>query len=308
MEEKKQKLIVVLGPTASGKTDLGISLAKEFNGEVVSADSRLVYTGMDIGTAKPEKDKNHKDCYCVDGIRHHLIDIYPLSERYNVALFKEDATKVIKDISLRGKTPFLVGGTGLYIDAITKNLDFPKIIGDESLRSRLEEKDTETLFKEYQELDPVGSSEIDSKNRRRLIRAIEVCKTTGVSFWENRRLEKPVFDCLKIGIGLEKEILLANITRRVEKMLSMGLEKEAVSLLREYSNTPPLQTIGYREWLPYIDKSPIAKEDLSQIKERIVINTFKFAKRQLTWFKRDKDIHWIKDKNEVDEYIKEFLI
>jgi tRNA dimethylallyltransferase len=303
MEKKKQKLIVILGPTASGKTDLGIYLAKKYNGEIISADSRLVYKNLNIGTAKPEKDNLNKE-YLVKGIPHYMIDICPLGKTYNAALFKKKAVKYIKDINKRNKVAFLVGGTGLYIDAIAKNIDFPEIIPDKKLRQELEKKSTESLFEEYKKIDRSGADKIDKNNRRRLIRAIEVCKLSKKSFWENRELKEPIFDILKLGIKIEKEDLLERINKRINKMFKQGLQTEATSLLHKYGNIPPLRTIGYQEW---IGKEKPSKLEIESIKERIVINTNKFAKRQMTWFKRDHDIKWIKDKKEADKLVKEFI-
>jgi tRNA dimethylallyltransferase len=304
---EKQKLIVILGPTASGKTDLGIHLAKKYDGEIVSADSRLVYKEMDIGTAKPQKDNPESKQYIVQGIPHHLIDINFLKRVSNVATFKKKAIKQIKEVGKNDKQAFLVGGTGLYIDSITNNLDFPGIIADEKLREKLERQDLQGLFNQYQTIDPIGAENIDKNNRRRLIRAIEVCKLSGKSFWENRRLNEPIFDTLKIGIDIEKSILLERISKRTTKMIRLGLKDEAFSLIKKYGNISPLETIGYQEWKDYLKKEKLTKQDLENIKERIIINTNKFAKRQMTWFKRDPAIHWIKNKTEAQRLINKFL-
>jgi len=276
----KPRLIVVLGPTASGKTDLAIDLARKFNGEIVCADSRTIYKGMDIGTAKP---KNLK------GIPHHLIDIVSPDEEYNAALFKKDAIKIINEIIERGKNPILAGGTGLYIKAVVENLDFPQVKADEKLRKRLEKKSIEELFKMYQELDSEGAEIIDGNNKRRLIRAIEVSLATKESFFRERKGE-PLYDVRQIGIKTDKDELEERIRKRVDKMTKQGLEKEVKKLSKKYGfNVYPMQTIGYREWEDYFDK----KETLENTIEKIKINTIKFAKRQLTWFKKDNTIEWI---------------
>ncbi|MDD5639790.1 MAG: tRNA (adenosine(37)-N6)-dimethylallyltransferase MiaA [Candidatus Pacebacteria bacterium] len=305
MKDKKlQKLIVILGATATGKTDLGIWLAKKYNGEIVSADSRLVYREMNIGTAKPKNEST--STFESGGIKHYMIDIVSLKKTYNAAIYKKEAIKKIKLIQKKGKIPFLVGGTGLYIDGIVKNIDFPEIKPDEKTRLELESKTLEELIDEYKKLDPVGAKNIDCKNKRRLVRAIEVCKLTGKSFWENRCLEEPVFDCLEIGIKVKKEELLKRIEKRVLKMVKNGLRNEAEKLIKKYGNIPPLQTIGYQEWRGSFGKE-ISKKELKEIEERIVINTNKFAKRQMTWLKRDKEINWIENKKEAEKMIKEFL-
>ena len=304
MTNNLPKLVVVLGPTASGKTDLGIWLAKKFDGEIVSADSRLVYKEMNIGTAKPINENGA--IYISQGIVHHMIDITTLKKDYNAAVYKKEAIKRIKSIQKKGKIPLLVGGTGLYIDAVVKNIDFPGITQDKKVRQELEEKSLEELFSEYEQLDPLGAEKIDKKNKRRLIRAIEVCKATGNSFWENRRLKRPIFDCLELGIAIEKDILFSRIKKRVDKMIKMGLENEAGKLIKKYGSIPALETIGYQEWKEYVGKD-IKKIDLEKIKERIIINTNKFSKRQMTWFKRDENINWIANKKEAQKLVKEFL-
>ncbi len=284
LEGELAKLIVLLGPTASGKTDMAIKLAKDYKGEIVSADSRLVYRKMNIGTAKPNDFK---------GVKHYLIDIINPEAEYNVALFKKDAKKAINDILKRGKTPFLVGGTGLYISAIVDNINFPEIKPDLKLRKELELKSEEELVEIYINLDKEGAEIIDRKNKRRLVRAIEVAKAR--SFFRNTK-NKPEFDILELGIEVPKEELKKRIEKRVDQMIKEGLEKEVNSLSEK---APILETIGYREWKEY--------NDLKEIIERIKINTFKFAKRQMTWFKRDKNIKWIRSYSEAKKEIKKFL-
>ncbi|MCK9578242.1 tRNA (adenosine(37)-N6)-dimethylallyltransferase MiaA [bacterium] len=304
MENKLQKLIVILGPTASGKTDLAIWLANKFDGEIVSADSRLVYKEMNIGTAKPINES--KTGYVSGGIEHHMINVSSLKSVYNVATYKERAIKEIKKINKKRKVAFLVGGTGLYIDAIIKNIDFPGIKSDEKIRKILEKKSLEELIKQYKKLDPLGAEKIDCKNKRRLIRAIEVCKLTKSSFWENRRLAEPIFDCLVIGISVKKDLLLARIKKRVRKMIKTGLGDEAFKIIKKYGNIPPLETIGYQEWKGF-DNRKIAKKELNEIEDKIILNTNKFAKRQITWFKRDANIKWIETKKEAEKLVKNFL-
>jgi tRNA-2-methylthio-N6-dimethylallyladenosine synthase len=276
----KPKLVVILGPTASGKTDLAIDLAKKFNGEIVAADSRTIYKEMDIGTAKPKDLK---------GIPHHLIDIVSPNEEFNVALYKQAAIKKINEVIERGRLPILVGGTGLYIKAVVENLDFPLVKADEKLRKKLEKKNLKELFGMYEKLDKEGSKIIDKKNKRRLIRAIEVSLSLKEPFFKERKKE-PAYDVLQIGTKVSKKELEKRIRKRVDQMIKQGLEKEARKLYKKYGfNIPPLQTIGYREWQDYFNK----KENLENTIERIKVNTIKFAKRQMTWFKKDKTIKWI---------------
>lgn len=275
----KEKLIIILGPTASGKTDLAIKLAKKYNGELISADSRTVYKEMTIGTSKPKYP-------------HHLIDIVSLKDNFNVALYKEKAIKIINEIIEKQKTPILVGGTGLYIKAIIDNLDFPKIGPDLKIREDLESKTKEDLFVIYKKLDEEGSKIIDKNNKRRLIRAIEVCLKTEKPFFKFKK--EPLYDTVQIGIKKTKEELRKNIEKRTNQMIKAGLEKEAKKLISKYPNNPNLNTIGYKEW----------KSD--NPKEEIISNTMKFAKRQMTWFKRE-NIKWIKNQKQAEKIIKSFL-
>lgn len=294
-ELTKSRLVVIVGPTASGKTDLAIQLAKKFKGEIVSADSRLVYKGMDIGTGKP---MNYK------GIKHYLIDIVEPNQEFNAALFKEKANEAINEIIKKGKVPFLVGGTGLYIKAVVQNLDFPQIKPDQKLRDELEAKEVNELFEIYKKLDPQGALEIDKQNKRRLVRAIEVCKITGQPFWENRKLKEAPYDVLELGLQVNKQELESRIKKRVKKMLKQGLENEAKKLYKKYGfKLAPLQTIGYQEWEEYF-KNNISK---SEVEQNIVKNTIAYSKRQLTWFKKEKDIQWIKNVASAETKTKKFM-
>ncbi len=280
----KDKLIVILGPTASGKTDLAIKLAKKFNGELVSADSRTVFEEMNIGTSKPKYP-------------HYLIDIVSLKDDFNVAIYKEKAIEAINEIIEKGKIPILVGGTGLYIKAIVDNLDFPKVKPDLKMRNKLESKTKEDLFVMYEKLDKEGSKTIDKDNKRRLIRAIEVCLQTGKPF--PRLKQEPLFDVIQIGIKKTKKELEENITIRTNQMIKQGLEKEAKKLISKYPNNPNLNTIGYQEW-----KQDKTKEE---IKKDIISNTIKFAKRQMTWFKKE-NIKWVKNQKQAEEKIKKLIL
>lgn len=293
---RKKKLIVILGPTASGKTEMAIKLAKKFNGEIISADSRQIYKEMDIGTAKPSK-KEQKE------VPHYLIDIVKPDEDFNVALYKKLALEKIKEIQKKEKIPFLVGGTGLYISAIVDNLEFPKIPPDKKLRKELEKKSNKELFKIYKKLDPEGAKYIDKNNKRRLIRAIEVCKNSGIPFWKQRKKKKPLFDILQIGIKINKKDLEKRIEKRVNEMVEKGLEKEVKNLFKKYKNAPVLNTIGYQEWKDFF-KGKVKKKELIK---KIILHTKQYAKRQMTWFKRDKRIHWIKDYKEAEKLIEKFL-
>lgn len=292
----KPKLIVILGPTATGKTNLAIKLAKQFNGEIVSADSRQIYKEMSIGTAKPTKKE-------IKTVPHHLIDFLTLNKDFNVALYKEKAIKAIEEIYKKGKLPFLVGGTGLYIKSIVDNIDFPKVKPNKKLREQLEKKNTKELFKIYKRLDPQGAKLIDKNNKRRLVRAIEVCKITKKPFWQQRQKKESAFEVLQIGIKLPKKELEKRISKRTNRMFELGFEKEVKKLTKKYGASPLLQIIGYREWMPF----PATKKDKEKIKEKIKVHTLQFTKRQMTWFKKDSRIHWIKKYQKAEKLIRNFL-
>jgi len=320
--EKREKLIVLLGQTATGKSDLAINLAKKFNGEVVSADSRQIYKKMNIGTAKPFQNKIYtkessegkqtsrtadksQNSIVVYGINHHLIDVIYPNEEFNAAIYKKIAIKKIKEIQKRNKLPFLVGGTGLYISAIVDNINFPSIPPNPNLRKRLNRKSTDELLLIFKKLDPKGAKLIESKNKRRLIRAIEICKKTGKPFWQQRKKGKPFFDILQIGIKLPKEKLDKKIEKRADQMLKLGLEKEVRDLVKKYGfKIPPMKTIGYKEWQEHFER----KIDKKKVKELIILHTKQFARRQMTWFKRDNKINWIEKQKEAEELITSFLL
>lgn len=272
------KLLVILGPTASGKSDLAIKIAKLFNGEIVSADSRQIYKEMNIGTAKPIKDN-----------LHHLLDLTNPDKHFSVAQYKELAYKTIKNIQSRNKLPILCGGTGLYISSIIENWQFPKVPPQEKLRKELGKKSAQQLFEIYQKLDPEGAKFIDKKNKRRLIRAIEVCKANDKPFWQQRKSDKSLFDALIIGIKLPKEELKKRIALRIKKMMKMGLETEVKTLVKKYGWISSLQTIGYQEWKEYFDNKINKKE----VQNLIELHTIQYSKRQITWFKKIKDAQWI---------------
>ena len=304
--EKQKKLIAVLGPTASGKSELAIELAKRFGGQIVSADSRQIYKEMNIGTAKPARTKEDKqkiNNYVAEKIPHYLIDITRPNQKFNVALYKKLAVETIKNIQNQGELPILVGGSGLYIAAVTENLSFPPVPAQEALREKLEAMPLQDLVSLYEKLDPQGAMLIDRTNRRRLIRAIEVCRTAGKPFWQQRKKEPALFQVLKIGIGLSKEKLRERIEKRVKKMFSQGLENEAKNLLKKYRGTVVSKTIGYQEWEEYF-QGKISRE---QVKKLIIAHTIQLAKRQITWFRKDKEIKWIRNFSQAEKLIREFL-
>jgi tRNA dimethylallyltransferase len=297
----KPKLITIVGPTASGKTSLGIELAKKFNGEIVSADSRQIYRGMNIGTAKATKKEQKK-------IKHYLIDIKNPNQNYNVANFKKDAILAIKKIIKKGKLPFLVGGTGLYINAVTENLNIPKIKPNKKLRKELENElkqfGINYLFQKLVKLDPEAQYIVDPKNPRRIIRALEITILSSVPFSKQRNKGEKLFDVLKIGINLPKEILYQKIDKRVDLMIKQGLINEVKKLIKKYGmHCQSFDAIGYREIIDYLNNKIKKEQAILEIKK----NTKLFAKRQITWFKKDKEIHWIQSQKEAEELIKKFM-
>lgn len=293
------KLLVIVGPTASGKTNLAIKLAKKYNGEIVSADSRQIYKGMNIGTAKP---------LYLQGVPHWLLDIKNPNQNYTVAQYKKDAIRAKKNIQKRGKLPIMVGGTGLYVKAVVENLDIPKIKADLKLREKtekeVEEKGLDFVFKKLVELDPEAAYIIDPKNPRRVIRALEITLLTKKPFSQQRKSGKPLFDVLEIGISVPKEILKERINLRVDEMIKDGLVGEVKNLIKKYGkNQRAFDAIGYREIVDFLGK----KTSLEKAVELIKINTWHYAKRQMAWFNADKKIIWIKSAKEARTLCQDWL-
>jgi len=297
------KLIVILGPTASGKSDWAIKLAKKFNGEIISADSRQIYRGMDIGTAKPLNQ---------EGIPHHLIDIVNPEEEFTVAQYKKIAIEKIEDIKLREKIPFLVGGTGLYIQSVVDNLEIPKVAPNQALRRKLEEKSAEELFEDLKRIDPKTAEAIDAKNKRRLIRALEVKILSGVSFVSAKQIAEPLFNTLQIGIKISREKLYKKIDKRVEEQIEQGLESEVRNIYEELAKKMPEEKIWQlpsmtglfcQEFKKYLE----GKIDLAEVIRLIKLHHRQYARRQMSWFKRDKRIHWLEELEKAEKLIEEFL-
>lgn len=303
---KLPKIIVILGPTASGKTDLGLALAKQFGGEVVSADSRQVYRQMDIGTAKPV-GKWQGEKYMVEGIPHHLVDIINPGVDFSLADFKARAIETIKDILQRKKLPIVVGGTGLYIWAIIDNLDIPNTKPNIELRQELEQKSLPELVAMLQEIDPDTVQKIDIKNPRRVLRALEVAISSGQSFFAQRTKSNPLFEALQIGIDIPKEELHKRIDVRVDKQMQDGLLEETQKLIEAgYSwDLPSMSGIGYRQIGYYLKGEMALPEAIAILKS----DTKKYAKRQMTWFKRDKRVCWLPytELAKAEEFVKDFL-
>lgn len=282
----KNKVIAVVGPTASGKTGLAIEIAKEFNGEVVSADSMQIYKGMDIATAKPTKDE-------MQGIVHHLIDFVEPNETYSVAQYVEDAKKCINDIVSRGKLPIIAGGTGLYIDSLINGIDFGAVPDNSKIRKelnkRMEKQGSLALLNELKEIDPETASVLHENNRGRIVRALEVYYLTGETISEQKRKSRlggSDYDALYICIEYsDREKLYQRIEKRVDMMVADGLIKEAEEYVYLSDDTTAKQAIGYKELKPYFNNECTLNEALDSLKKE----TRHYAKRQMTWFRRNEN-------------------
>lgn len=297
------KIITILGVTASGKTSLALKLAREFDGEIVSADSRQIYQEFNIGTAKPAGQ--WKDgVFVVDGIPHHLIDYIAPTADFTLADYQTAAKEKTSDILRRGRLPFLVGGTALYLKAILENWSIPEVAPDAALRRELESKSTSKLYQELSEKDAEAATITGSQNKRRIIRALEVIHKTGRRFSDQRKAGQPVFDSLKLGLKISKDELRKRVMERTEEMFKNKLAEEVRSLSQKYGwRVLPMQSIGYREFQDYFDR----KKTLAETRELIVKNTLAYTRRQMTWFKKDKSIRWIESEKESSDLIKKFL-
>lgn len=289
--ENSIKVISIVGPTASGKTKLAVKLAQKFNGEIVSADSMQIYKGMQIATAKPT-------FYETEGVKHHLIDFVSPDETYSVAMFVKDASKCIADIYSRGKLPFIVGGTGLYVDSLLNNITFSEEQRDEKLSLELrkiyEEQGIDTLLEMLSEFDIDSANRLKAeRNPKRIIRAIEFYKTTGITITEQNeksKLEKSPYSPVKIGLNFkDRAKLYERINKRVDLMLENGLVNEAKDVLSSKLSFTSIKAIGYKELLPYFN----GEKTLDECVEKLKMETRRYAKRQITWFKRDLDINWL---------------
>lgn len=291
-DEQTQKmarppLIVILGPTAVGKTALSLDLAVHFDGEIVGADSRQIYRGMDIGTAKPNPEEQAR-------VPHHLVDIQPPDKHIALATYQQMAFTAIDDIHRRGRVPFLVGGSALYLRGVTEGLQIPEVAPNPSLRSELEsfaqENGRAALHARLQASDPDAAARIHPNNVRRVIRALEIVQTTGRRKSELEAASPPPYRILKIGLDLPRPLLHKRIDRRVHKMVDAGLVEEMASLLAAgfSPDLPALSSLGYQDIAAYLG----GEITLAAAVERIQIETHRFVRHQYTWFRRMPDIHW----------------
>ena len=296
----KQKVIVICGPTASGKTSLSIELAKQINGEIVSADSMQIYKDMNIGTAKPTKEE-------MQGIEHYLLDFVSPEERYSVAQYKQDAKNAIKEILAKGKTPIVVGGTGLYVDSLIYEIEYNDIEIDEDYREKLEKiAEEDGLHKLYEmalNIDPTAMEKISKNDKKRIMRVLEIYHSTGKTKTEQEleSRKKPVeYDYKVFAINWDRELLYQRINKRVDIMIEQGLIEEVKNILIKYKNFPTaMQGLGYKEVVEYIN-GMCTKEEMI---EKVKMETRIYAKRQLTWFRKNKNTIWLDGANDVQNNI-----
>lgn len=295
-KENLPKLLVIVGSTSSGKSAVAIEAARRFNGEVVSADSRQIYRGMDIGTGKVTKKE-------MRGIPHHLLDVVNPDEVFTLAEYKRLAMAAIDDIISRGKLPILAGGTGLYVSAIVDNLDIPEVAPDKKRRAKLEKLSDDALFERLREEDPHYAQRI-GPNRRYAIRALEVMEATGKTFSSQQGKGEELYDVFLVGLMPPQNVLEDRLRHRVDEMMSEGLLDETERLMETYDEKlPALSGIGYKELVGHLKGKTSYREAVEMIK----LHTRQYAKRQMTWFKRDKAIVWFTSDKPIYAGIQKWL-
>ncbi len=299
------KLLILAGPTASGKTDLAVRLAKKFNSEILNADSRTIYKELNIATAKPPLTRGG----FYDGVKHHLFNLVPPKTKYDLARYQRDALKTIRAIHARKKLPILVGGTGLYIRAIVDNLVLPQVAPRHDLRKQFEQiaktpNGLRYLVSELRKLDPKAARTIDKKNPRRVIRALEVCLTSGQPFSSALQKGPALFDTLYLCLDIPRPQLYRRIDRRVDQQIKQGLVHEIKKLIKKYGlKIPAMSGIGYRQINEYLQ----GKCTLAEATQRLKWDTHAFARRQLTWFRQEPRVKWITNQRKVERLIKQWI-
>ena len=333
--QNKPQVIVIVGPTASGKSNLGILLARKFNGEIISADSRQVYKGMDIGTGKVPKDKNQRlylshdrsinttfknrtNKYFSEGIRHYLLDIASPKQNFTVDRYKKLGEKAIQTILNKNKIPIIVGGTGFYIDALVRNLNLPEVPPNKKLRKELEKKTVEELFAKLKKLDPTRAKTIDSHNKRRLIRALEIISAIGTPIPVlNTKYEKlnSKYSLLWLGVKWPQKKLAERIKLRLDSRLEDGMIKEVQKLIKSGAGYHRLFNFGleYRQislWLKITKPKLQTPKEFKKTEyyQKLLREIIKYSKRQMTWFKRNKEINWVSNQTEANSLAKRFLL
>ena len=287
---QKEKVIVICGPTASGKTALSIELAKQINGEIVSADSMQIYKDMDIGTAKPTQEEKQ-------GIKHYLIDFVSPDERYSVADYKQKNKKAIREILKKGKVQIIVGGTGLYVDSLIYEIEYPNIEFDEKYREKLEkeveENGLEELYEKAKEIDNEAIQKISKNDKKRILRILEIYHATGKNKTEQEkesRKKEVEYDYKVFALKWDREMLYERINKRVDIMLEQGLIEEVKSIYEKYNKFPTaMQGLGYKEVVEYLENKTTKEEMIEKIKQE----TRRYAKRQMTWFRKNKQTIWL---------------
>ena len=297
---QKEKVIVICGPTASGKTALSIELAKQINGEIVSADSMQIYKDMDIGTAKPTQEEKQ-------GIKHYLIDFVSPDERYSVADYKQDAKKAIREILKKGKVPIIVGGTGLYVDSLIYEIEYPNIEFDEKYREKLEkeveENGLEELYEKAKIIDSEAIKKISKNDKKRILRILEIYHATGKNKTEQEkesRKKEVEYDYKVFALKWDREMLYERINKRVDIMLEQGLIEEVKSIYEKYNKFPTaMQGLGYKEVVEYLENKTTKEEMIEKIKQE----TRRYAKRQMTWFRKNKQTIWLDAEDKMQNNI-----
>ena len=301
----KPKVIVIVGPTASGKTSLSIELAKQINGEIVSCDSMQIYKDMDIGSAKPTKEE-------MQGIKHYMIDEVLPTERFSVARYKKEAENAIEKILKKGKIPIVVGGTGLYANSLIYGIEYDDIKLDEKYREELMEiaktpEGLENLYQKAKKIDEKAIEKISQNDKKRIIRILEIYKATGRNKTEQEmesRKKEVKYDYKVFAINIERPILYERINNRVDIMIAQGLMEEVKKIIKKYPELPTaMQAIGYKEIVEYLDNKITIEDAIEKIKQE----TRRYAKRQITWFKRIENIKWLDGLEETQNNIKIIL-
>ena len=347
MPPVKPKIIVIMGPTSSGKSDAAIRIAKKYNGEIISADSRQIYKGMNIGSGKVLRDaetanvkrqtSNNVNVFVSEGIPHHLIDVAEPMEDFNISHFKTLANQAIEEILAKGKVPIICGGTGFWIDAVVNNTNLPEVPPNEKLRAELEKKNCEELFEELKKKDPERAASIDKANKYRLVRALEIIEKLGKVPKPQKQVCHPEFisgsngaiipdemlkqvqydrwDFLQIGINVPREILNEKIKKRLEERFDAGMIAEVENLNKKGVSWQWMEKIGleYR-WISRFLQGKISLGEMSAkggcasgAKEKLYFDIIHYAKRQMTWFKKNKKILWKENYKEIEEEVEKFL-
>ena len=278
----KSKVIAIVGATASGKSAYAVELAKKIDGEIISADSRLVYKGFNVACAKPSLEER-------GGIPHFMMDIVEPEFDYSAGLYVKDAKKCINDIISRGKIPIIAGGTGLYFRVLLENYDLPQVEPDYEYRKELNKLEKEELYSLLEETDSVCAAKIDKNDKKKIIRALEVCYVSGHPMSELQGIKEPEFEVEWIGRNFQRNILYDRINKRVDMMFENGIVDETKYLLEKHGRIPNIiYTIGYQEVVEFLD----GRLTLEQTKDKLKQNTRNYAKRQLTWFRKNPEIKW----------------